>query len=85
MSRILMFKAPWCGPCKVMGPIADDVCNSRNIELISINIDEEQEEAFKWSIRSVPTFVFVDQDDIEFYRTSGSMTKNEFEILVDNL
>lgn len=85
MSRILMFKAPWCGPCKIMGPVATEVCNSRNIELISINIDEEQEEASKWDIRSVPTFVFIDQDDIEFYRTSGSMTKNEFEILVDNL
>lgn len=85
MSRLLMFKASWCGPCKVMYPIVQNVCESKNVELIPIDIDENQQETDKWYIKSVPTFIFIDQEDNEIYRTSGAMSKSEFEILVDNL
>lgn len=85
MSRILVFKAAWCGPCKAMAPIIEEVTSSRNIEVIKFDADENPEEFDKWSVRNVPTIIFIDQEDNVIHRVSGAMNKREFEILVDNL
>ncbi len=52
------FWADWCGPCKMMGPIVDDVAESRtDIKVGKINIDEQGELATKYNIMSIPTLV----------------------------
>jgi thioredoxin 1 len=71
--KALKFWAPWCAPCKALTTILEDV------EIDSYNIDEEEsaELAKKFSIRNIPTIVFV-VDGIEVYRKSGIITKKEY-------
>jgi thioredoxin 1 len=69
----LKFWAPWCAPCKALSTILEDV------EIDSYNIDEEEsaEIAKKFSIRSIPTIVFV-VDGVEVHRKAGVITKKEY-------
>lgn len=57
---ILYFSAPWCGPCKVLSPIMNEIgeTNKDNINLVKINIDENQDLALSYGIRGVPTVLF---------------------------
>lgn len=55
---LIDFWAAWCGPCKMMGPVIDEIAGeNENIKVGKINIDEEQELAMKYGIMSIPTVV----------------------------
>ena len=53
------FWAAWCGPCKMQGPVMDELANEYNdIKVGKINIDEEQALAMKYGVSSIPTLMF---------------------------
>ena len=55
---LIDFWAAWCGPCKMMGPIIDQIeAENSNIKVGKINIDEQQELAQKFGVMSIPTLV----------------------------
>jgi len=72
MRTVYYFSAPWCGPCKRMGPVFDKVAESLkdNIEVHKIDVDEKHEMAGEFKITSVPTIV-VREGDQELHRVSG--------------
>ncbi len=51
------FWAPWCGPCKMVAPVVEDIANeySGQLKVVKLNTDENQEIAYKYGIRSIPT------------------------------
>ena len=52
------FWASWCGPCKMIGPIIDQIADERNdIKVGKINVDEEQELAVQFKVMSIPTLL----------------------------
>ena len=52
------FWAAWCGPCKMIAPILDEVAEDMpNVKITKVNVDEEQELAAKYGIRSIPTLI----------------------------
>ena len=53
------FWAPWCGPCRMMGPIVDEIAEE-NLELkvCKVNVDEEPELAIKYDVESIPTLIY---------------------------
>ena len=52
------FWASWCGPCKMIGPIIDQVADERSdVKVCKINVDEEPELAAKFKVMSIPTLV----------------------------
>lgn len=55
---LLDFWAPRCGPCRMVGPIVDEISNSRNDILVGkVNVDEEMELATEFGVSSIPTLV----------------------------
>lgn len=58
---LLDFWASWCGPCRMVGPIVDEVANEVGelAKIGKVNVDEEQELAQKFNVMSIPTLVVI--------------------------
>jgi thioredoxin 1 len=69
------FNADWCGPCKMLKPIVDEISNERSdIKVVSINIDDEDELAEEYEVFSIPCVV-VFKDGKEIARSVGLKPK----------
>ena len=62
---IIDFYATWCGPCKMLAPILDEIAEeyAGRVDVYKVNVDEEEELAALFRIRSVPTLLFVPLTD----------------------
>jgi thioredoxin 1 len=71
MIQVKKFYAEWCGPCKMLTPIMEQVQGKfSDISFESINIDSQFEVAQKYYVRSVPT-VIIEKDGKEVHRFAG--------------
>lgn len=62
---LIDFYADWCGPCKMLSPIVEEVAKERtDIKVVKINIDEEQDLAIKYQVMSIPTLVVIENGNI---------------------
>ncbi len=70
------FWASWCGPCKMLAPVIDEIANEKDdFKFVKINVDEENELATKFDIKSIPTLVIIKNGE-EVDRISGFMPKS---------
>ena len=59
---LLDFWASWCGPCRMVSPLIDEIANENtHIKVGKINVDEEPELASAFSVMSIPTLAVIDQ------------------------
>ena len=70
------FWTPWCGPCRMVGPLVDEIAEERDdIKVGKINVDEEPELAAQFQIMSIPTLmVFKDGEVVK--RSVGAKNKS---------
>ena len=73
------FNAEWCGPCKMLEPILNEVAKeTENTKIVSINIDDEDELAEKYEVTSIPCLVYF-KDGKEEKRNIGLIPKSDLE------
>ena len=52
------FWASWCGPCRMVSPIVDEIAQERpDVKVVKVNVDQEQELALQFGVMSIPTLV----------------------------
>ncbi len=73
------FWAPWCGPCRVVAPVLEDIAEERDdLKIVKLNIDENQQTAATHSILAIPTMVLF-RNGQEAKRIQGAMPKKRLE------
>lgn len=70
------FTADWCGPCKKVRPIVEEINNDSIIKFRIIDVDSETDLVKHFEIKSVPTFILIKDQEI-INRTTGAKTKSE--------
>lgn len=75
MLEVKRFSAVWCGPCRALAPVMEEVRRVfPNVIFETIDVDVDHEQSSKYGIRSVPTVVFV-KDGVEIDRFVGVQSK----------
>ena len=76
------FYADWCGPCKMQGPIVDQLSEERSdVKFCKLNVDDAPVIAMQLGISSIPTIMVVKNGEIT-YKQPGLMTKAQLEALL---
>ncbi|MBQ1329348.1 MAG: thioredoxin [Mogibacterium sp.] len=76
------FNADWCGPCKAMKPMLDDLAENSSYKIASINIDDEDELAEEYDVTAIPCLVLF-KDGKEANRSVGLIAKDAIEALLE--
>ena len=76
-TTVLDFYADWCGPCRMLGPVIEEIAEEKkDINVGKINVDANKELANKFSVRSIPTMI-VFKNGKEIKRLVGFLPKEE--------
>ena len=76
---IIDFNAEWCGPCRMLGPILEEVAkNLKKTKVVSINVDDEEDLASEYNVFTIPCLVLLENGK-EVKRNVGLISKEELE------
>lgn len=84
MLKLMDFYADWCGPCKIMAPIFEEVEKDYEgkVEFEKVDVEANEQLAEKFGISGIPTFVLV-KDEKEVDRRTGAMPKEMLKSWLD--
>ena len=81
MKHVFYFTADWCGPCKKVRPIVQELIQEGySFQIIDVDIEKELVQSFE--ITSVPTFILF-KNEKQIDRISGAQTKNSLELFIN--
>ena len=83
--RLLDFHADWCGPCKTQDPILEELSEEwgDRFDLVKVDVDEEQDVANEYQVRSLPTLIVENEDGI-VDRFVGVTQKEDLEVALED-
>jgi len=83
---VLDVYAPWCGPCQHMTPIFEELEKEMGdtYTFAKINVDEARELSIKYGVSSVPTFVFIKNNEVKGKET-GYMSKDDLKAKIESM
>jgi thioredoxin 1 len=76
MKKFIYFSAPWCGPCKMFGPVMQRIADS-GIPVEKINVDKAPQVAAAYMVKSIPTTILTDGQGQEISRFVGAKSEQE--------
>lgn len=85
MPVLVDYWAEWCGPCKMIAPILDEVAEeyAGKLKVAKLNIDENQETPAKFGIRGIPTLMLFKAGNVEATKV-GALSKSQLTAFIDS-
>lgn len=77
--------APWCGPCKMIAPLLDDVAAeyAGKVKIVKINIDDNEQTPAKYGVRGIPTLMIFKGGDVAATKV-GALAKGQLVSFIDS-
>jgi len=81
---LIDFWAEWCGPCKMIGPILEELSTEldNKVKIVKVNVDENNQTAVKFSIRSIPTLIMIKGGEVQAQHI-GAASKAQLENFIN--
>lgn len=72
------FWAPWCGPCKMIAPILDEIADEKlgTLKVVKVDVDQNQQSAARFQVRAIPTILFIKNGEVKDQVIGGTSKRD---------